>query len=428
MASIHITQFGGLAPELDSRLKPIINAQIAHNCLLSDGTLRPQAKWIKVPISNGENSIVYDKISDAVFTYDTRDSVQMNGEPFLKGYVVGAATGWEQGVAMCAIGANNSIPAPITFDYLDGTIEYTRSFDSVKPVNRLYACTLVRKLGTRADESALRLLENQDPSAVLYEGDLVTINITGYSTASYITHVRIYRSISGLDTGENVTNALDTNWHLVDELPTQGGVITYIDGASATAIPLDVCYSQNFHVPAIGTRSKYFGLSESGWFVLGDENNVQISERYMYHAWPVDNHVQLPDVTIVDLTVDRDAVYLGTDREPYVIALAEGENGLQVTARPFPEAIPCLPGSLASTGSGAVYASGQGLVGLSPDGLRLLTREIANAGDILYAKTNTYIGNKVERITASIANTGYGAYHLGSYFGFCTIATYRESA
>lgn len=418
MASIRIEQFAGILPELNSRLKPKANAQIAHNCLLTDGSLRPQAKWVQqqqyyAAFTPNVRGIAYDKFSDAAVMYASFDPVTLDGSPFAADTTVGASPNsivcrYKTGVGL----------SPATVAVYSGgvaaSITYERSFDSIKPVNRLYATSRVRRIGERTEESSLIPINNQDPSAILYEGDLVTITLNAGALDDGATHVRIYRTISGLDTGQTVANELDTEWYLVDELPLiPGNVQTYIDGNSATALPLDWNYSQRFHPPVLVAR--YFGLTESGWFVAGSlSGDVQVSERYMHHAWPTENEARIPE-QISDMAVSMDNVYLGTPTFPYIGSIAAGEKAMQIALVPYKEVMPCLPNTLTPTATGAMYASGAGLVALGREGMQIVTQNVVNAGDTLFTKKLP--GDVVA--TAKISNTSFGTYFQGKYIGFC---------
>lgn len=417
MASIRITRFAGLLPEVNSRLKPEANAQIAHNCLLTDGSLRPQAQWIQQsqydsgfePTARG---IAYDRNGDAAVMYRSFDPITLVGQPFADLTTVGA--GPSSLVQKYLTGAGQQPTTSAVYGGgVSGVVLWERQFDSVKPVNRLYAVSRVRRINGYTEEGTLIPLAAQNPTAIMYEGDLVTVTMNASALDDGANFIRLYRSITGLDTGQAVANQLDTNWHLVAELPLlAGNEQVYIDGNSATAAPLDVYYAGQFHPMAILAR--HFGLTESGWFVTASSGgDIAVSERYKHHAWPVENYYRVP-MTLVDIAVHLDNVYIGTTSTPYVLSLAAGEKALQGAAVPFPEFTPCLPNTMAAAAGGAIFASGQGIIALSREGQRVLSSEIANAGDVLYTKEAT--GGTV---TARIDNTSFGAYYQGKYFAFC---------
>lgn len=419
MASIRITQFAGILPEVNSRLKPVSNAQIAHNCLLTDGSLRPQAEWVQQQQYDSSfapevRGIAFDRQSDTAVMYRSFDPVTLTGEPFATDTTVGASP--DSLIQRYKTGSGFEPHTVAVYDDgVAGTVMYTRSYDSNKPVNRIYAVTRVRRIGNRTEEGALIPIPGQNPTDILYEGDEVRVELNASALDDQANFMRLYRTISGLDTGEAITNELDTEWHLVDEMPLYGGnVMVYIDGAAATALPLDVCFSDRFHPPQLVAR--YFGLAESGWFVSASlGGDIAVSERYMHHAYPVENYLQLQGEQITDMVVSVDNVFFGTLQQPYVMALAAGDKAMQAGVTRFPEVAPCLPNSMAAAPGGAIYATGQGLVALGRDGMQVITRDVVNAGDTLY--TNKLKDGQIS--TAKVSNTSFGTYFAGKYIGFC---------
>lgn len=429
MASIRIIQFGGLLPEVNTRLRPITHAQIAHNCLLLDGALRPYPKWRALeeytPVSGGDAlSVMYNESIDRAVFSSMEDAVLVDGAPFASTTYVG--TVGANGVYYVSESSSSNRKVDIFPDGLTGSVSYTRSYDSIKPVNRIYAVSRVRTIGNRAEEGPLILLGGQSPTDILYEGDLVSITLTNSTFDDGITHVRIYRSVTGLDTGQAITNELDTNWHLVGEIPigiVSGGEV-YVDGDSATALPFDMYYANTFHGPRL--QAKFFGLTESGWFIAGAEDGtIAISERYMHHAWPVDNYLKVPK--IVDMAVFMDNVYVGTNSRPYIIAVSSGDKPMQASAVPYAESVPCLPGTMTPSASGAMYASASGIVSLSRDGMRMITKDTVNGDEILYTRKTVDENDEEVVVTAKvgISLTVFGHYWKGQYFGFVTNPTYE---
>lgn len=417
MASIRILAFGGLLPELNSHLKPNASAQVAHNCVLSDGSLRPQAKWVQLQEYDSGflaniRGIAYDKNSDMAVMYASFDPVTLQGQPFASNVTVGASPNSIVNRYKTGVGLSASTVAVHTAG-VTAAVTYTRSFDSNKPVNRLYACSRVRRINGYTEEGPLVLIPNQDPAAVLYEGDLVRVAITMAALDDGANFVRIYRSITGLDLGTNITNELDTEWHLVNEYPlVAGNENVYVDGASATVLPLDVNYSRTFHMHTCVAR--YFGLTESGWFVAASvSGEINVSERYKHHAYPVENYFKVSE-QINDMTIHMDSVYIGTNGFPYMLALSAGEKPLQGEAVPYNEWLPCLANTMTATYSGSMYASKQGVVALGREGVQVVTTGIANPGDILFKKK---LANG--EASASIDTTSFGTYFTGRYYAFC---------
>lgn len=424
MASIRITQFGGLVPDLASRIKPETHASIAHNCLLEDGSLRPQAKWVRQGFYNAGvtptiRSIVFDPSTDRAAMYTTYDTVLCTGEPMPKNLAYGADLSPSVSKHIANQGLTKTTAAVYNFGIV-ADVTYIPGNLSTKPLNRVYAFSRVRFVNGRREEGGLAALAGL-PTDIVYEGDNAQLDITFSALDDGATHVRIYRSLTGLDTGDNVQNELDTEWHLVAEIPLNGAEeIVYIDGGAITTDPLDVNFSQQFHPPTIA--AEFFGLTESGWFVCASRSGeVQISERYMPHAWPSENTLNIQQ-TVTDMAIHGDNVYLGTKGFPFIIPIAQGEKGVQAAAIDYKESYPCEEGSMTTSSSGVIYASTSGLIALSRDGLQVITGEISNPGDKLFTRKISAIDSPTEeqqKIVATFGDTNHGAYFKGKYYGFC---------
>jgi hypothetical protein len=295
----------------------------------------------------------------------------------------------------------------------------------------MYAASLVRENYGKLEESALALIPEQDPSAVLYEGDAtnVTLRIADAPVRERC-YVRLYRSISALETGQEIANTLDTDWYLLAELKNyvaySAGVFreyVYIDGGSPVTQPLDNYLAGHFYPPH-GYTYKYLTATEGGWLAVATtDGHISLSERYMTHAWPTENNISIPG-TITGLVAQYDNVYVGTDHFPYILAVAPGDAlSAQISVKPFHEDYACLPGSMTRTGGGALYASAAGLVALSQEGMRVVTASVANGIRPLYHVKYTAADTTQQCTDLSFQDTNYAAYFRGTYFGFCSPAT-----
>lgn len=422
MASIRIRAFSGLMPAVEPSLLPNGNATIAHNCLLWDGSLRPMAQWVPIQSVTLEQddvkSIAYDRPSDLPVMYYSFDATYVDEQPFATRTVLGA--GPNSIVARYQAGdGTNPRTVAVYPTGIGGSVEYVRAYLSNKPVNRLYGATRVRKIDGKAEEGTLTVLPGQDPNALIYEGDTAQIQVTLSALDDGVTHVRLYRTISGLDTGESVTNEPDTHWHLIAEIPVggegpSGYVVEYIDGGSATTDPLDVYYADEFFPPVI--QARYFGMTEGGWFVAaGTDGEVQISERYLHHAWPTSNRLRIP-YYVTSMAVSGDNIYLGTEAKPYVISVSFGDKAMQALARPYEEFYPCRPNTMWATPSGAMYCSNNGVVALGRDGLQVITSGLLNPGDVMLRYT---LPESEGEGQVRVDNATFAVYDNGWYYVFC---------
>lgn len=341
----------------------------------------------------------------------------------------GAASG--MGIAYCTTGVFEEptlvgLPVP-AWGHTIGTVP---QFKSKKMTPRNYGITLVRKLFGVTEESPMFAL-TQDGNTTIncYEGDVV--GITAFLPSPYTSEyfLRIYRTFTGLDTGVALNNALDTTWHMVLETPLVDRItIQYYDG-NITNLPFDANYSQGFHPHAISPS--FFAMTEGGWFIAANEvGQVQVSERYLPHAWPPENYFFFTDapvgslspvgsgtVAVSGMAVSRDTAFFGTNNYPYIFSIAEGAAGMQGAIKPFKEYAPCNTLSITATPSGAVYAGVRGVYAISREGIKNLSTPLSNPDDTLYQIV--IVPETNQKRTVSFGNTVFGAYHKGWYYGFC---------
>jgi len=439
MPGIHIKQFAGIMPEIAERNMPHTSAQVAHNCLLRDGSLRAMPEW-KIYATTVEGGYLSeDTQTGNTYNVGYKESVFLNGAPFAKNLIVGINDRVEetgatppgytgnlfQTATLSGTAGNypSGIPTPemrsdmigIIRNIFDPGIWFVAGLYSQKPVNRMLGISFARKIGGGMQEGPIVPFVSQSPQQLMFEGDILQLSFRldmDYMIAHGLTHVRIYRTVSGLDSGEKAGNELDTDWHLLATLPAKTNM-AYNDGGAATTDPMDLYLAGNFYEPKY--KMQHFGMSESGWFyAIAENGKVSISERYLHHAWPVENYLDIRQ-NVTSAVVHYDNIYVGTDQHPFVVALApgEGQQGLQASATRFPARLPCLSGTMVATTGGAIYASNKGLVALSRSGQQIITAGLTNAGDNLYK----YNGNGSPDVR--FEQTTKAAYHEGTYYGFC---------
>lgn len=453
MPGIRISQFMGITPELNARGLGRSNAQIAHNCLLWDGSLRPMPQWVeykKLTVATSNSHIAEDSKTGAIIeAYDFRESIYLNGAPFADKVTVGIdqtviATPWytsnlraSESLSVAVQSRPLGIPTPrfvagiyngVAYNpmFSSSVVGYSSQNYSLKPVNRVIGVTLCRQTESGFEESTLAVIPNQSPYGIMFEGDIINTTL-GIDTAVMaplkVTHIRLYRTISGLDTGEQVANELDTDWHLIATIPitpTQTQV-NFNDGGAATTDPIDLHLAKHFYPPHF--NAQYFGLLEDGWFYMAaSDGRIALSERYLHHAWPTENELSIPE-EITDTVAHYDNIYVGTKTRPYIVAVSagEGEQGTQTGAVPFPERIPCLPGTMVAGPAGGLYASNQGIVALTKGGQKVITAGILNADDTLFKETVPEVAGPpvvpAYKDEVLMSRTVQAVYYLGHYVG-----------
>lgn len=420
MPSIRITQFAGLLPEANKKALRNDHAQIAHNCLLQDGWLRPMPVWTQVEVYVAQPaSLVYASgLQFDFFPDDTLyNAIYKPGEPYtvkLTGVTSSKALSKRLsfGDADYALG----VPLPTPFNISQVV---TNQNLSVYPVPRTYAVTLM----SGSAESAPYVFSELGTDGTVFEGDVVTlgfsINLAAISQY-YITGYRLYRTIPGFDTAEQLGNPTETGFHLVYEAANIGNIptlnVVYADVFDSSAIPGDLLLTEQFMPPhgTVSGTADFLMDTESGWlvygikpFFFGVSNFIQVSERYLWDAWPPQNTVALNE-DVQAMVSFYDDVFIGTSNKAYHMRIDVGENdALNIVTRPFTDSFACTPRTMVTTNFGAMYASPDGLVALEANGDRIASTKVTNPGDLL--------GGKNIRINSAQR----AAWWNGSYFGLC---------
>lgn len=438
MSSIRIQRFGGINTEVTPRLAPDYTAQIAHNCLLWDGALRPMAKWIQLQGElNNRYSVKFDGTN--IYTINLLKARQLTAPVYVAGTIIGLNPSlvdqdrsnicYQNKFTQIDQIVEVGVSAPVVSNFT--TINWTSENLSVKPVNRIYACSLVRSKNGKLEESPLVIIPGQDFTTLRYEGDAcdITLRISDAPVRENC-YIRLYRSISELETGHEIANPLDTDWYLVAEIQHyvayQAGVFReyrFIDGGSPVTGTLDTYLAKSFYAP-LPITFNHLDYTEGGWLVAGtNDGQIQVSERYLTHAWPIENKIFIPE-GITDIVCHYDNIYIGTKATPYIVTIGLGESSnLQINPKPYHEDYPCLAGTMARIGSGALYASAAGLVSLSLEGMRVITAAVARGVRALYHAQYTDTAGDTQCTDLAFQDTTYGAYLRGQYYGFCSVPT-----
>jgi hypothetical protein len=422
MPSIRIQRFAGLLPEVNAKLLREDHAQIAHNTLLWDGWLRPMPQFNPIIFGTPFLSLFPSPANNFGILGDATlvDAVQSPQEPFPTDAIVGVynADIFYRPSPSSTV-RRLGMPNP-TLTAISQVI--TNQNKSVYPIPRTYALTYM----TSGMEGPPTVFDSLGGSGNLFEGDVVTLGFTlngGEITNYGITGLRLYRTIPGFDTGEQVSNPTKTEFHLVHEfsfIPSSLNII-YVDSVDATQIPGDLMLTQQFlrhQLPKVD----FVRNTESGWLVAGGYDNsfggaasgqIQVSERFQWHAWPLQNMVYIPD-KLIDTAVFYDDVFIGTGNRPYHMRIEFAEDisndSLKFTIRPFPDNYACVPNSMVTANSGAMYASKDGLVSLEVNDDSIVSKKVTNPGDQLL---NPVAAIKIDSVLKA-------AWWNGFYVGFCS--------
>lgn len=176
-----------------------------------------------------------------------------------------------------------------------------------------------------------------------------------------VTHVRIYRSVSGLETGRETANEDNTTFMLAGEVPIGAGV--FID--NVMSVHLYEALEEDVVLPPPADLQGIINIGGNNTLVGYSGNQLFFSENNYYHNWP---HVLTLDDNITGIAENNGVVYVLTDGHPYSV-VAEGDcktAACRAVVR-HPDAYPlmgCGNRKIAKLPMGVVYPSARGLVSL----------------------------------------------------------------
>lgn len=174
-----------------------------------------------------------------------------------------------------------------------------------------------------------------------------------------VTHIRIYRTVSGHETGREEINTYDTAWMYVDTVEIGAGF--YLD--SKLNEELSRALEEDVVVPP-PAELQGITLMESQDILIGyTGRRIYFSEANSFHNWP---HFLELDDEVCGIIESNGILYVGTNGRPYAItAMADCDSAFCREAIRLPGNYPklgCGNRTMARVRSGAVYPSHDGLV------------------------------------------------------------------
>ena len=416
MGSIIIPTFGGEVPRTTARLLGDTQAAKAVNCQLQRGALEPLLGPLQIASLPSSASTIFKHPTDGWLSWSKSVDVvksavlDIAGETplghlfitgdkdyptqYLKGGIVrrlgiprpgkaptiGGATGAVAGTAACyAWGADADTEFParygseatlstiqednVTTSVIaesDSSGETTSSTDSGINRSSAYCYTVVQSLadGIFQQESA------PSPASDVVDvkdGDGVTIS--GFDIPQLqdlqITHIRIYRTVSGTKTSD---------FHFLVEIPAS--TVSYVDTTSDLNISSSLLETTTWD--AIPGDARGLIKTDNGIYAAFRGNELLISEPFYSYVFPESYRLTTEDPIVALGHVDSTIVVLTTGR-PYLASGSEPES-LQFAHLPIEQS--CVSArSVGSLPGGVVYASPDGLMLFSSSDQSLLTEQ-----------------------------------------------------
>ena len=365
MAVISIRSFGGLSPRQSPRYLQDTQSQVAKNCMVFTGPLKPFAtyggdigatatinstattiyKWGQDSEDETAGWLAWDNDVDVCRSQiagDTQEWTFYTGDGYPKAIRSGAlSTPIKLGQAAPTSPCTVTLGTPPA--ELEGLTQETR----------VYTYTFVNKVGGREIESApapasvsIDVYPNQSVSVT----DFATVP-SGYAA----THVRIYRATAG-------------TFLFVQEITL--ATSTFVDAIDPEDLQEEVP-SLNWLEPSDDLK----GLINMPNGIMAGfvGRDIYFCEPYVPHAWPA-AYSQTLDYPVVGLgAIDTTLVVL-TKGTPYIIQGSHPAS--MVVVRSDLEQACVSKRSVVSFAGAVFYASPDGLVAVSPSGSTIITEKL----------------------------------------------------
>jgi hypothetical protein len=362
MPVIDLRNFAGEVPKLGPSQLDNNQAQLASNCRVVSGELRPLKQLVKVAtpsvapasifrLTNGQQSKWLSWVNDVDVAVspiaDVSDyrvyytGASSDGIPRKTNWNLATSNGADLSAGPPAASYFMGVPAPAAAPTLAATGTGTGT-----AVTRAYVYTYLQTFGTLVEESG------PSPAASVNWLSGQNITVSGLSappTTGYnITGINIYRTVTGTTAAA---------YELVASIPVQS---TYTDSIADAAIIGTLLPSLTWVPPPVGMK----GLLYLGYGILAGfvGNQLYFCEPYKPHAWPVQYMLTFP-ANIVGLGLAGSQLVVCTDHMPWMVT---GTAPTAMTQTPITIMEPCLSKrSIVSNLTGMLYASPNGLVGIS---------------------------------------------------------------
>ncbi|MGQ5522919.1 hypothetical protein ACUHMQ_06615 [Chitinimonas sp. PSY-7] len=373
--AIVITQFGGIAPKLNTHNLNDSGAQVAENCRLDGLDLSalpgPVTIFPSLPKAGTVRSLFRFRHATEEGKYwlhwttdvdvvpgtgagDTSQRLYFTGAGIKPGWTsVELATQGGQDYPVVSYELGIPVPngVPVT------AITQAAADQAQSRERRVYVYTYVSATGEEGAPSP--------PSAALsvVSGDTVTISqLPGAPAGAFVlAKKRIYRSV------------IDSNG--AGEFHYVGEVLIGADSFVDKQIQANEALATKGFLPPPADLQGLTGMP-NGILAGFSGHHLYFCEPYLPYAWP-DKYRLTSEYPIVGLAAFGQSLLVATTGHPYIVTGIDPAN-MSMDAQP--SLLGCVAKrSVVSTGDGAIYASANGLQGVGIGGSRLLSAETLRA-------------------------------------------------
>ncbi|MFI3270819.1 MAG: hypothetical protein R3Y11_01775 [Pseudomonadota bacterium] len=376
MPSLVVSQFAGCVPIVGPRLLESYQASYAENCNIERGTLQAMRKPLLVESLDNKALAIFKHDSDGWLSFGTNVNVvksaviDIDGTQPLGQLII---TGGDYPVQYLAGGDTYrlGIPRPTSAPMLaivdverpddeeaagdDGEIERSTS----------YCYTFVQKL---ADDVIQYESAPSPPTDVVDVLHGYVVRVGGFLYPDLekleITHVRIYRTVSGTET---------TEFRYVTELEVTGVADDdiFLDDIYDMDVSSEVLATDTWD--AIPDNAQGLIKTDYGIYAAFRGNELLISEPYIPYAFPESYYLTVEDSIVALGHMDGVIAVLTTGR-PYLLE-GQSPDTYQMMHLPIEQA--CVsPQSVAMSAGSLIYASPDGLMFFSVSEQSIMTGNI----------------------------------------------------
>ena len=352
MVAINLSAFGGMSEKLSPRLLPDTMSEYAENVDFSHGTLRPLPSDGSVTITpalgtlSGNTEAIFRTKAGAWLAFDDDVDVvesPVSGDIYDRVYL----TGYGSYPQITSSPYNNvyklGLPRP-TAPTVSLSPSTSANVNSENPVSRAYLLTFVTAFGEEGPPSLVTTSQILD----VYTDQSVSITVGSPPSGRNYAYIRIYR-----------TDEDGTFRFLQDLLPSG---TTFTDTANDSALGEEVP-STDWVAPndaMVGLTAMPNGIT-AGFF----GQTLCFSEAFLPHAWP-EGYQLTTAYPIVGLSRTDTGLVVLTEGKPYMVQGAD-PAGMVMTELDIAQS--CVSKkSIVDMGNSVIYASPDGLVGISGTG------------------------------------------------------------
>jgi len=318
--AIRIDQFKGIKPLIAANLLGNDEAQVANNCLLDTGSVRPVRGLTSVntPTKVGTKRSIY--LFDSAYWFHWLEDVDcvrgpVPGDAFHRTYWTGEGVPKMSYSPFAVTGGTNypansytlGLPAPAnTTTFVISGIP--TSTDPLMGETWSYVITFVSGVGEESTPSLPTATQDRQPGQT---ATLSNIPICA-DAALNVTSKRIYRRATGSTGGE---------WLLVNTI--SNATVTYIDSTDTVHLSVVTLASSTWDAPPADLSGL---ITLPGGSIAGFRGNEWCSSvPYMPHAWPVGQRITT-DMPIVSHGSFGSSVLVTTTGRPYILTGLDPAN------------------------------------------------------------------------------------------------------